>query len=120
MVWKGNVNNIEQVSTFTGKIIVLAWSHENDKSYRIISTSVMIKGVPLNISGSLVCCQHSSPNPKSNPLGTKVLAIARLAVNHSLPLTQGPARQPLVADVAGEAGLVPGLPRRPHQLSDEN
>ena len=120
MVWKVNVNNIEQVSTFTGKIIVLAWSHENDKSYKIISTSVMIKGVPLNISGSLVCCQHSSPNPKSNPLGTKVLAIARLAVNLSLPLTQGPALQPLVADVAGEAGLVPGLPRRPHQLRDEN
>ena len=69
---------------------------------------------------SLVCCQHSSPNPESNPLGTKVLAIARLAVNLSLPLTQGPALQPLVADVAGEAGLVPGLPRRSHQLSDEN
>ena len=46
MVWKVNVNNIEQVSTFTGKIIVLAWSHENDKSYKIISTLVMIKGVP--------------------------------------------------------------------------
>ena len=53
MVWKVNVNNIEQVSTFTGKIIVLAWSHENDKSYKIISTSVMIKGVPWNILGTI-------------------------------------------------------------------
>ena len=46
--------------------------------------------------------------------------VARLAVDLSLPLTELTAVHPLVADVAGEAGLVPGLPCRPHQLSDED
>ena len=64
--------------------------------------------------------QSTGPNAKSDALGTKVFPVARLAVDLSLPLTELAAVHPLVADVTGEAGLVPGLPCRPHQLSDED
>ena len=67
-----------------------------------------------------VGCQGTSPNAKSDALGTKVLPVAGLAVDLSLPLAELAAVHPLVADVAGEAGLVPGLPGRPHQLSNED
>ena len=66
------------------------------------------------------CRQPSSPDSEADALGSEVLAVARPAVDLSLPLTEGAAVHPLVADVAGEAGLVPRLPRRPHQLGDED
>ena len=64
--------------------------------------------------------QGTRPNAKSDALGTKVFPVARLAVDLPLPLTELATVHPLVADVAGEAGLVPRLPRRPHQLGDED
>ena len=64
--------------------------------------------------------QGTGSNAKSDALGTKVFPVAGLAVDLSLPLAELAAVHPLVADVAGEAGLVPGLARRPHQLGDED
>ena len=64
--------------------------------------------------------QGTCPNAKSDALGTKVFPVARLAVDLPLPLTELATVHPLVADVAGEAGLVPGLPGGPHQLSNED
>ena len=69
---------------------------------------------------SSVGCQGSGPDAKSDAFGTKVFPVAGLAVDLSLPLTELAAVHPLVADVAGEAGLVPGLPGRPHQLGNED
>ena len=66
------------------------------------------------------CRQPSSPDSEADALGSEVLAVAGSAVDLALPLTEGAAVHPLVADVAGEAGLVPRLPRRPHQLGDED
>ena len=66
------------------------------------------------------CGQASSPDPEADALGSEVLAVARPAVDLSLPLTEGAAVHSLVADVAGEAGLVPGLPGSPHQLGNED
>ena len=69
---------------------------------------------------SSVGCQGSGPDAKSDAFGTKVFSVAGLAVDLSLPLAELAAVHPLVADVAGEAGLVPGLPGGPHQLGDED
>ena len=59
-------------------------------------------------------------DPEADPLGSEVLAVAGAAVDLALPLAQRAAVHPLVADVAGEAGLVPRLARRAHQLRDEH
>ena len=64
--------------------------------------------------------QGTGPNAKSDALGTKVFPVARLAVDLPLPLAELATVHPLVADVAGEAGLVPGLPCCSHQLSNED
>ena len=67
-----------------------------------------------------VSCQGSGPDAKSDAFGTKVFPVAGLAVDLSLPLTELAAVHSPVADVAGEAGLVPGLPGCPHQLRNED
>ena len=59
-------------------------------------------------------------DPEADPLGSEVLAVAGAAVDLALPLAQRAAVHPLVADVAGEAGLVPGSPGTSHQLGYEN
>ena len=59
-------------------------------------------------------------DPEADPLGSEVLAVAGAAVDLALPLAQRAAVHPLVADVAGEAGLVPRLARSAHQLRDEH
>ena len=66
------------------------------------------------------CGQPSSPDSEADALGSEVLAVARPAVDLALPLTEGAAVYPLVADVAGEAGLVPSLAGGSHQLRDED
>ena len=64
--------------------------------------------------------QGAGPNAKSDALGTKVFPVAGLAVDLPLPLAELAAVHPLVADVTGEAGLVPGFPRSSHQLRNED
>jgi len=54
------------------------------------------------------------------PLGPELLAVAVLAVDLALPLTQHGAVHPLVAQIAGETRLMPGLACSPHELRNED
>lgn len=69
---------------------------------------------------SSIGLQSSSSNSKSNSLWPKVASVARLAVDLPPSLAQHAAVHPLVAEVAGEAGLVPSLAGCSHQFSNED
>ena len=88
------------------------------KSYEVSKVARCQKCI--NFKCLSVRCQGSGSNAKSDAFGTKVFPVAGLAVDLSLPLTELAAVHSLVADVAGEAGLVPGLPGSPHQLGNED
>lgn len=82
---------------------------------------VMIKLWDETISfRSSIGLQSSSSNSKSNSLWPKVASIARLAVDLPPSLAQHAAVHPLIAEVAGEAGLVPSLAGCSHQFSNED
>jgi len=67
-----------------------------------------------------ISLQGTGSYTESDTFRSEVSPVARFAVDLALPLTQHAAVHPLVAEVAGEAGLVPRLARRPHQLGYED
>ena len=69
---------------------------------------------------TLGCCEAASTDAEPDSFWPEILAVTGSAVYLALPLAQRAAVHPLVADEAGEAGLVPRLATRPHELSDED
>ena len=92
--------------------------NENHSRYGNINISTLTD--KLTRISILRCSEAARPDAEPNALGPEVLAVAGLAVDLALPLAECAAVHPLVADEAGEAGLVPRLPTRPHQLCNED
>lgn len=94
--------------------------NENHSRFDNININISTLTDKLTRISILGCSQASRPDAEPNPLWPEVLAVAGLAVDLALALAECAAVHPLVADEAGEAGLVPRLPARPHQLCNED